>query len=135
MEQGSSVENADSQPDQPEELALTDEEQATVDQNVICMYILQFLQGLVFGICMGPVFDKYLLTLGGTSHLVPKHAQNTLVGFTESVSGVTSMVMAIPVGIMVDRTPEKRARLLRLAFVLSIIGSVVAVLTSSSHCM
>mmetsp|Transcript_31129 Transcript_31129/g.72474 ORF Transcript_31129/g.72474 Transcript_31129/m.72474 type:complete len:523 (+) Transcript_31129:54-1622(+) len=108
------------------EVSLTEEEKAVCQQNITSMYIFQVMQAVILGICMGPVFDKYLLTLGGSSHLVPRHARNTLVGFTESVSGVTSMIMAIPVGIMVDRQPERRARLLKLASAFCLLGSITA---------
>ena len=75
---------------------------------------------------MGPVFDKYLFLLGsGLSKgptLFPVNRANSLVGVAESVSGITSLVAAVPVGLVVDRHPQQRSRLLRWSTVMALLA-------------
>ncbi|CAE7663036.1 APA1, partial [Symbiodinium pilosum] len=57
---------------------------------------------------------------------------NSLVGVAESVSGLTSLIVAIPVGYIVDRQPTKRARLCRMSCgcaLLSVVAGFIAILT------
>lgn len=80
---------------------------------------------------MGPIFDRYLFYLGGGfargPTLVPAHARNSLVGMAESISGLSSLFLAIPVGLLVDKWPDKRARLLRLAFLFAVLATALAI--------
>lgn len=96
------------------------------------MFAFQLLQAIALGTAMGPVFDRYLYYLGGGSArgptFTPKHARNSLVGMAESISGLSSLVLAIPVGLLVDRAPDRRAWLLRLAGVFGGVASVFAML-------
>eukprot|EP00928_Gymnodinium_smaydae_P045613 TRINITY_DN30382_c0_g2_i1.p1 TRINITY_DN30382_c0_g2~~TRINITY_DN30382_c0_g2_i1.p1 ORF type:complete len:516 (+),score=55.00 TRINITY_DN30382_c0_g2_i1:83-1630(+) len=93
-------------------------------RNVVAMFAFQVLGAVAWGIAMGPVFDRYLFYLAGTTprgpRLIPARGQNSLVGFTESVSGLSSLVLAVPVGLLVDRNPTKRARLLQWSSVFAI---------------
>lgn len=86
-------------------------------RNVKAMFAFQLFISLAWGMAMGPVFDKYLFLLGsGLARgptLFPVNRANSLVGVAESVSGITSLVVAIPVGLLVDRRAERRAKLLR----------------------
>merc|ERR1712113_763735 len=91
-------------------------------------YVSQALSSVAYGIALGPVFDKYLYYLGG-GHvmgptLAPMHGRNSLVGFVESISGLSSLILAIPVGWLVDRNPEKRAPLLKMSIIFGVIGCV-----------
>jgi len=45
---------------------------------------------------------------------------------TESISGLSSMVLAIPVGLLVDRYPQQRAKLLKLSVIFAVVTSVLA---------
>lgn len=78
---------------------------------------------------MGPVFDKYLFLLGsGLSRgptLFPVNRANSLVGVAESVSGITSLVAAVPVGLVVDRHPQQRSRLLRWSTIMALLAMVL----------
>mmetsp|Transcript_53931 Transcript_53931/g.125422 ORF Transcript_53931/g.125422 Transcript_53931/m.125422 type:complete len:449 (+) Transcript_53931:101-1447(+) len=97
---------------------------ATCARNVKLMLALQALQGMLFSVAMGPVFDKYLYFIGG--------GRNSIVGVTQSVNGLTSLVMAIPVGLIVDWFATRRAFLLRVCSVTGVIATgvgVVAVLS------
>eukprot|EP00439_Symbiodinium_sp_Y106_P056116 s622_g7.t2 len=105
-------------------------------KNIRANIAFQFLMSLAWGTAMGPVFDKYLFLLGSGlakgPRLIPTMHANSLVGVAESVSGLTSLVVAIPVGYIVDRQPDKRARLARMSSclaVISVLSGFIAVLT------
>lgn len=108
------------------------QDEALCRRNIRLMYAFQLLYGIVWSIAFGPVFDKYLFWLGGGAArgpaIGPHNARNSIVGMTESVSGIASLIFAAPVGFLVDWRPGKRARLLRLAAILSIGVSVLAVI-------
>ncbi|CAE7945430.1 APA1 [Symbiodinium sp. KB8] len=105
-------------------------------KNIRANIAFQFMMSLAWGTAMGPVFDKYLFLLGSGlakgPRLIPAMHANSLVGVAESVSGLTSLVVAIPVGYTVDRQPNKRARLARMSSslaVISVLSGFIAVLT------
>lgn len=104
-------------------------------RNIHAMYAFQFLVAVAWGTAMGPVFDRYLYLLGAgwaKGPMLPIHGANSLVGISESISGITSLVIALPVGRLVDRHPERRARLLRWSSWLGLASALlglVAVLT------
>ncbi|CAE7402877.1 APA1, partial [Symbiodinium sp. KB8] len=103
----------------PPTLKARDVELAGVEANIA----FHFMMSLAWGTAMGPVFDKL--------HGLQWHA-NSLVGVAESVAGLTSLVVAIPVGYIVDRQPNKRARLARMSSslaVISVLSGFSAVLT------
>merc|ERR1719410_3361989 len=80
---------------------------------------------------LGPVFDRYLYYLGGGAAvgptLAPKHQRNSLVGMTESVSGLSSLLLAIPVGLLVDRQQSSRSRLLKQSTLFAVLSCVLAI--------
>lgn len=105
-------------------------------KNIRANIAFHFMMSLAWGTAMGPVFDKYLFLLGsGLAKgplLIPAMHANSLVGVAESVAGLTSLVVAIPVGYIVDRQPNKRARLARMSSslaVISVLSGFSAVLT------
>ncbi|OLP99314.1 hypothetical protein AK812_SmicGene18168, partial [Symbiodinium microadriaticum] len=105
-------------------------------KNIQANIAFHFMMSLAWGTAMGPVFDKYLFLLGsGLAKgplLIPAMHANSLVGVAESVAGLTSLVVAIPVGYIVDRQPNKRARLARMSSslaVISVLSGFSAVLT------
>lgn len=105
-------------------------------KNIRANIAFQFLMSLAWGTAMGPVFDKYLFLLGSGlakgPRLIPAMHANSLIGVAESVSGLTSLVVTIPVGYIVDRQPNKRARLARMSSslaVISVLSGFSAVLT------
>ncbi|CAD7956077.1 unnamed protein product [Amoebophrya sp. A120] len=77
---------------------------------------------LVIGstITFGPVFDKYILQLSD---------KNWVVGVVESASGMTSLLVFVPVAYLVDHVygPQDRARLVRNSANLLSVGVVVLV--------
>ncbi|CAJ1365916.1 unnamed protein product, partial [Effrenium voratum] len=95
------------------------EEKELRRKNVKAMFAFQLLLSLAWGMAMGPIFDKYLFLLGSGlaqgPRLFPVSKANSLVGMAESISGLTSLVVALPVGYVVDRRPDQRARLLRMS--------------------
>lgn len=105
-------------------------------KNIKAMFAFQLFISLAWGTAMGPIFDKYLYLLGsGLARgpmLFPVNRANSLVGVAESVSGITSLIAAIPVGYVVDRRPDQRAHLLRLSTgiaLLAVICGIVVVAT------
>lgn len=69
---------------------------------------------------MGPVFDKYVLNLG--------NGKNSMVGVTESVSGLVSLFVAFPIGFLVDSRPEERAKLCRICGYVGYAATVVSII-------
>eukprot|EP00435_Cladocopium_sp_Y103_P016584 s1989_g4.t1 len=105
-------------------------------KNIKAMFAFQLFISLAWGTAMGPIFDKYLYLLGsGLARgpmLFPVNRANSLVGVAESVSGITSLIAAIPVGYVVDRRPDQRAHLLRLSTgiaLLAVICGIVVIAT------
>jgi len=95
------------------------------------MYVFQILNSMAWGMALGPVFDRYLYYLGGGAAvgptLVPKHQRNSLVGMTESISGLSSLFLAIPVGLLVDREQQSRSRLLKQSTVFAVLSCILAI--------
>lgn len=99
-------------------------------RNIRAMMVFQTFSSVAWAAMLGPVFDKYLLSLGSTSRgpqILPRQGRNLLVGFAESLSGITCLVVALPVGYLVDRRPDKRAVLLRFSAWLGLVASFLAV--------
>ncbi|PHJ21845.1 major facilitator family transporter [Cystoisospora suis] len=63
--------------------------------NICALLWFTAFSTLFYATAFGQIFDAYLFLLA--------HESNLWVGETESVSGVTSLIAAIPVGIAVDR--------------------------------
>jgi len=109
----------------------TDDEEKVCRRNIRLMFALQVLNAVAYSTAFGPVFDRYLYYLGGGAARGPPiggHiARNSLVGVTESVSGISTLVFAAPIAMLVDWRPDRRARLLRVA---GIVGIFVAVLAA-----
>jgi MFS family permease len=108
-----------------------DDEEKVRRRNIRMMFALQVLNAVAYSTAFGPVFDRYLYYLGGGAARGPPiggHiARNSLVGVTESVSGISTLVFAAPIAMLVDWRPDRRARLLRVA---GIVGIFVAVLAA-----
>ncbi|CAD7941221.1 unnamed protein product [Amoebophrya sp. A25] len=84
---------------------------------------------LVIGstITFGPVFDKYVLTLSD---------RNWVVGLVESASGLTSLLVFLPVAFLVDKYLKKRSKLVLKSASLLLLGFVIlviAILTDSFY--
>lgn len=111
--------------------ATTPEQDAICRRNIRMMLVFQTVSAIAWGTAMGPVFDKYLYYLGGGAAigptLAPKAGRNSLVGMTESISGLASLVLAIPVGVVVDWCPTKRARLLKLSSLFGVAATLVGI--------
>lgn len=73
-------------------------------RNVVAILLFQFLLGIADTIAVGSIFDAFLFLISGS--------KNQFVGYVESVNGITSFVVAIPVGFAVDR--YSRTALVRL---------------------
>mmetsp|Transcript_110402 Transcript_110402/g.235786 ORF Transcript_110402/g.235786 Transcript_110402/m.235786 type:complete len:515 (+) Transcript_110402:57-1601(+) len=101
-------------------------------QNVRMMLAFQLLNALAWGTAMGPIFDRYLYYLGGGfargPKLFPHNARNSLVGLTESISGLSSLFLAVPVGLLVDQNPQRRARLLRLSSIAGFVATAIFII-------
>lgn len=60
--------------------------------------------GLMWSISMGPTFDAYLFELARLRGRDP----NLFVGTVESVSGLVSLVFALPLGILADKVSKRK---------------------------
>lgn len=111
-------------------------EDAIRKRNVRMMFAFQLVNAVASGIAMGPIFDRYLYGAASRGDsLFPASAKNSLVGIAESVSGLSGLVFALPVGFMVDRQPMKRARLLWMASIVCVVAAACAVAAVLSDSM
>lgn len=77
----------------PQEIRL-----AAAKGNVQRTIVINFMFVLGSVVAFGPTFDKYLLQLSNS---------NTVVGFAESISGFTSLIVLWPVALWVDHKAKK----------------------------
>eukprot|EP00922_Rhytidocystis_sp_ex-Travisia-forbesii_P005413 GHVS01007908.1.p1 GENE.GHVS01007908.1~~GHVS01007908.1.p1 ORF type:complete len:616 (-),score=92.13 GHVS01007908.1:1110-2957(-) len=89
--------------------------------NVRLMMFFTGISTLFFSICQWNVFDAYLSLLAKDKRFFYR---NSWVGFAESISGLVALVVAIPVGILVDTVD--RVMLCRCAAVLGVVASIVS---------
>merc|ERR1719191_1076166 len=68
--------------------------------NIRLAFILAVVIALSASVAQGPVLDMFLYELGGE--------KNSLVGLAESVWGITALVVALPVGWIVDKYDRPR---------------------------
>jgi len=73
-------------------------------KNILSVFISLFFSVSLTAVTLGPLFDAYLLNIGG------KHG-NKLVGAVESTRGVLQLALAYPIGSLSDRM--SRIRLLK----------------------
>eukprot|EP00921_Rhytidocystis_pertsovi_P023135 GHVQ01036883.1.p1 GENE.GHVQ01036883.1~~GHVQ01036883.1.p1 ORF type:complete len:1027 (+),score=154.22 GHVQ01036883.1:292-3372(+) len=83
--------------------------------NVKTMYWLTISSTIFFSVNQSAVFDNYLYILVGRS--------NKWVGYGESVSGLTSLASALPVGYAVDRWD--RTQIARMSTLIGIIATSI----------
>lgn len=105
-------------------------------RNIRMMFVFQVVNSLTWGIAYGSIFDKYLYYLGGDHArgptLTPPHRKNSLVGFSESISGLAGLALAVPIGMLVDKHPERRARLLKLSTIFAVLATTLFVVACLS---
>ena len=89
--------------------------------NLICSHT--FLLTLYQSICNWNVFDAYLSLLAKANGY---SNPNTWVGFAESLTGLATMICAIPFGILADKCD--RTRIMRLTGILGILASSLSFL-------
>merc|ERR1719506_2709215 len=80
--------------------------------NIRLAFLLAAIIALSASIAQGPVLDMFLFELGGE--------RNSLVGLAESVWGITALVVAFPVGWIVDK--YDRPRLMRYGAILGFVA-------------
>ncbi len=94
-------------------------------RNVSVTYWINIFFVIGYTVTFGPIFDLYVYTLA------PEDKKNETVGFLESVSGVTSLVVFLPVAYLVDSERwflKARANLLhRTDFLLIVSTALLAV--------
>ncbi|CAK9069177.1 unnamed protein product [Durusdinium trenchii] len=73
-------------------------------KNIRCIFISLFFSVSLSAVTLGPLFDAYLLNIGG------QHG-NKLVGAVESTRGVLQLAFAYPIGALSDKM--SRVRLLK----------------------
>jgi len=116
MEEGTlPIPNPDMDPEDDEEILVV---KAKYDarHNIKVMYGISFFVSMGSAIIMGPIFDKYVYILCDNS--------NKGVGIVESISGLMSLICALPVAWLVDNF-KSRAFMARVSVP---IGAVVVVM-------
>lgn len=98
------------------------EDHAFARQNVYLTIVINIFLVLGSTIAFGPIFDKYILQL---SH------KNAVVGLVESVSGVTALLVFLPVAFLVDSRPHARASLVAQCSSLLLLGGLLFVVAVS----
>ncbi|CAE7682314.1 unnamed protein product [Symbiodinium pilosum] len=73
-------------------------------KNIRCIFTSLFFGVALTAVTLGPLFDAYLLNIGGVNG-------NKLVGAVESTRGILQLVLAYPIGAMSDKM--SRIRLLK----------------------
>jgi len=86
----------------------------------LCMYYA-FFGTLVFSIIQWNIFDAYLALLA--KELNMKYI-NSSVGFAESIVGLTSLCMAVPIGMIVDA--YSRTKTMKWAALLGLVASSIS---------
>ena len=71
---------------------------STLDNTHLVTYIL-FVLSMIWSISFGPMFDNYLLDIGGS---------NYFVGVVESIRGMTGLCTALPLGYLGDTYSRRR---------------------------
>ncbi|CAE7351880.1 unnamed protein product, partial [Symbiodinium necroappetens] len=74
-------------------------------KNIRCIFVSLFFGVTLSAVTLGPLFDAYLLNIGGVNG-------NKLVGAVESTRGILQLVLAYPIGAVSDKM--SRIRLLKL---------------------
>lgn len=90
------------------------------ERNVKLMFTHVFLLTMYQSICQWNLFDAYLSILARDKGFANS---NTWVGFAEGISGLTTLILAIPLGILVDRFD--RIRLIRLAAYIGLFATCI----------
>ncbi|CAD7922337.1 unnamed protein product [Amoebophrya sp. A120] len=78
--------------------------------NVWCIIVYNFCSAISIGTALGPFFEKYVLQV---QQAHDGARANATVGFCESLFGFSQLLVFWPVGLVVDRQPERRNVLAR----------------------
>ncbi|PFH32377.1 hypothetical protein BESB_016950 [Besnoitia besnoiti] len=90
--------------------------------NICLLLCFTALNTLFFATAQGPIFDAYLFVVGNSS--------NVWVGEAESVSGLTSLLVAVPVGMAVDRFD--RSKVCKVAACMTFLASAATTVGCSA---
>lgn len=93
--------------------------------NVKVMYCFSFILQVVYSLAQSQYLDEYIFKV---AEGISPHNGNLAVGCMESIAGVTKLLVAFPVGCVVDWRPATRTRLAWVAFALGCPTVVIAVL-------
>ncbi|CAD7964976.1 unnamed protein product [Amoebophrya sp. A25] len=105
---GSKEDKGRSKTEDEQQENMSGEDAAT--HNVWGVIVYNVCAALAIGTAIGPFFEKYVLQVQQASE--PEKA-NATVGFCESLFGLSQLMMFWPVGVIVDKYPEKRHILAR----------------------
>eukprot|EP00435_Cladocopium_sp_Y103_P057396 s275_g19.t1 len=99
--------------------ALTQDYSKDYRRNLLYVFISYFFSMSLSALTLGPIFDAYLLNIGG------QHG-NKLVGAMESTRGILQLIFAYPIGSLSDKM--SKVRLLKWDLVFWTIGLALLVL-------
>jgi len=108
--------------DEREEISRNAIAKKQAEHNIFYINVLTFFFATCFGILQGPIFDNYVYILT---------QQNFQVGVVESVSGIVSLVCAMPVAYLVDKGGS-RARSAKFSAPIGALSLVIFGITFST---
>lgn len=99
---------------------------SAAERNIGLLYVSNFFISVFLCVSVaGPFFEKYVFNLAELSGLEP----NWTVGLAESVFGIASLAVFVPVGYLVDRFSERRAFLCKISALICSVAVVMFELT------
>lgn len=89
-------------------------------RNVMLVFLFTVLSAFQDRIGMGAVLDKYMYSISND--------KNTAVGILESISGIVAVVVAVPVGKLVDHMQKTRSKLMRVCALMNVAVALLGAL-------
>ena len=87
-------------------------------------YCVMFLMGMFYPLGQGPYFDKYIFELAAKN---PASGNNLMVGSLESCAGITKVLIAFPIGYLLDMRPTARNTFAKLGLPIGCITAAISV--------
>ena len=87
-------------------------------------YCVMFLMGMFYPLGQGPYFDEYIFELAAKN---PASGNNLMVGSLESCAGITKVLIAFPIGYLLDMRPTARTTVAKLGLPIGCITAAISV--------
>ena len=83
-----------------------------------------FLMGMFYPLGQGPYFDAYIFELAAKN---PASGNNLMVGSLESCAGITKVLIAFPIGYLLDMRPTERTTFAKLGLLIGCTTAAISV--------